>query len=111
MDTLDTYRQIIENVLIEYTTIPYAYGDIQTEAIFDRKNDRYVLMNVGWDSGKRVHGSLVHIDIINGKVWIQRDGTEHGVAKELVKAGIPKGHIVLGFRPAEVRQYTEYATA
>jgi hypothetical protein len=111
MDTLDTYRQIIENVLIEYTTIPYAYGDIQTEAIFDRKNDRYVLMNVGWDSGKRVHGSLVHIDIINGKVWIQRDGTEHGVAKELVKAGIPKDHIVLGFRPAEVRQYTEYATA
>ena len=111
MDTLDTYRQIIENVLIEYTTIPYAYGDIQTEAIFDRKNDHYVLMNVGWDSGKRVHGSLVHIDIINGKVWIQRDGTEHGVAKELVKAGIPKDHIVLGFRPAEVRQYTEYATA
>jgi XisI protein len=111
MDTLDTYRQIIENVLIEYTTIPYAYGDIQTEAIFDRKNDRYVLMNVGWDSGKRVHGSLVHVDIINGKVWIQRDGTEHGVAKELVKAGIPKDHIVLGFRPAEVRQYTEYATA
>jgi XisI protein len=111
MDTLDTYRQIIENVLIEYTTIPYAYGDIQTEAIFDRKNDRYVLMNVGWDSGKRVHGSLVHIDIINGKVWIQRDGTEHGVAKELVRAGIPKDHIVLGFRPAEVRQYTEYATA
>jgi hypothetical protein len=111
MDTLDTYRQIIENVLIEYTTIPYAYGDIQTEAIFDRKNDRYVLMNVGWDSGKRVHGSLVHIDIINGKVWIQRDGTEHGVAKELVKAGTPKDHIVLGFRPAEVRQYTEYATA
>ena len=111
MDTLDTYRQIIENVLIEYTTIPYAYGDIQTEAIFDRKNDHYVLVNVGWDSGKRVHGSLVHIDIINGKVWIQRDGTEHGVAKELVKAGIPKDHIVLGFRPAEVRQYTEYATA
>jgi hypothetical protein len=111
MDTLDTYRQIIENVLIEYTMIPYPYGDIQTEAIFDRKNDHYVLMNVGWDSGKRVHGSLVHVDIINGKVWIQRDGTEHGVAKELVKAGIPKDHIVLGFRPAEVRQYTEYATA
>ena len=111
MDTLDTYREIIEKLLLEYTKIPYAYGDIQTETVFDRRNDRYLLMNVGWDSGKRVHGSLVHIDIINGKVWIQRDGTEHGVAKELVKAGIPKDHIVLGFRPAEVRQYTEYAVA
>ena len=109
MDTLDTYREIIENILTEYTKIPYAYGDIRTEAVFDRKNDRYLLMNMGWDNDKRVHGSLVHVDIINGKVWIQRDGTEHGIAKELVQAGIPKDHIVLGFRPVEVRQYTEYA--
>jgi hypothetical protein len=111
MDTLDTVRQIIENVLTEYTRIPYAYGDIHTEAVFDRVNDRYLLVNVGWDSGRRVHGSLVHIDLINGKVWIQRDGTEHGIAKELVQAGIPKSDIVLGFRSPEIRPYTEYAIA
>jgi len=111
MDTLESYRQIIENILNEYTQIPYAYGDIQTEAVFDRKNDRYVLMNVGWDDGRRVHGSLVHIDIIDGKLWIQRDGTEDGVAPELVRAGIPKNRIVLGFRSPEVRRYTEYAPA
>ena len=111
MDTLENYRQIIEAVLTEYTKIPYAYGDIHTEAVFDRANDRYLLVNVGWDSGSRVHANLMHIDIIAGKVWIQRDETEQGVAKDLVQAGIPKDRIVLGFRPAEVRQYTEYAVA
>jgi hypothetical protein len=111
MDALDTYRDIIEKTLIEYTKIPYAYGDIQTEAVFDRKNDRYLLINVGWDSGKRVHAGFVHVDVINGKVWIQRDGTEEGIAKELVSAGIPKDRIVLGFRPVEIRQYTDYAAA
>lgn len=111
MADINTYRRIIEETLSEYTRIPYAYGDIQTEAVFDRANDRYLLVNVGWDRGQRVHGSLVHIDIINDKIWIQRDGTEEGVAKELVKAGIPKEMIVLGFRPPEVRQYTEYAIA
>jgi hypothetical protein len=111
MDSLDAYRTIIENTLAEYTRIPYAYGDIQTEAVFDRENNRYLLVNVGWDNGKRVHGSLVHIDIVDGKVWIQRDGTEHGIAKDLVGAGIPKDRIVLGFRPPEVRQHTEYAVA
>lgn len=35
--------------------------------------NRIVLMHVGWDRGRRIHGSLVHVDIINGKVWIQRD--------------------------------------
>ena len=34
-----------------------------------------------------------------------------GVAEELVQAGIPKSHIVLGFRPPEVRKHTEYAVA
>lgn len=109
MDTLENYRQMIEQILTEYTTIPYAYGEIQTEAIFDRAHDRYLLVNVGWDNGRRVHGSLIHIDIINGKLWIQRDGTEHGIAKEFAKAGIPKNHIVLGFRSMEIRQHTEYA--
>jgi len=111
MDPLDKYRELIETILTEYTRIPYAYGDIQTKAVFDRNRDRYLLVNIGWDRGRRVHGSLVHIDIIDGKLWIQRDGTEHGIAKELVQAGVPKDRIVLGFRPAEVRPHTEYAIA
>jgi hypothetical protein len=68
-------------------------------------------MNVGWDDSIRVHGCLVHIDIIDGKLWIQRDGTEHGIAKELRAAGIPKDQIVLAFKPLEVRPLTEYAVA
>lgn len=111
METLERYRDIIENILDEYTRIPYAYGDIHTEAVYDRSNDRYLLVNVGWDRGRRVHGSLVHIDIIDGKIWIQRDGTEQGIANELVSAGVPRDRIVLGFRPAEVRPYTEFAVA
>ena len=111
MALLDTYRRIIEDILTEHTRIPYAYGDIKTEVVFDRAHDRYLLINVGWQNGRRVHGSLIHIDIIDGKLWIQRDGTEHGIAKELVQAGVPKQHIVLAFRPADVRQHTEYAVA
>jgi hypothetical protein len=111
MDTLETYRQIIEAVLNEYAKIPYAYGDIQTEIISDRKSDHYLLINVGWNKDRRIHGCLVHIDIIDGKVWIQRDGTEEGIAVGLEQGGIPKDRIVLGFRPPEIRKYTDYAVA
>jgi len=111
MDTLDAYRQIIRDVLSEYVRLQYAYGEIQNETVFDREADRYLVMSVGWQKVKRVHGCLVHIDIINGKVWIQRDGTEQGIATDLVKAGIPKDQIVLGFREPEVRPYTEFAVA
>lgn len=111
MNILDNYRKIITTTLEEHTSIPYAYGDIRTEAVFDSTNDRYVLMNVGWLNGQRVHTCLIHLDIIDGKVWLQRNDTEDSIAKILVEAGIPKEQIVLSFRPPEVRPYTGYAMA
>jgi len=111
MDSLETYREIVERVLSDYAAVPYAHGDFETEVVFDRDRDRYLLIDVGWDGKRRVHGCIVHIDIIDGKPWIQRDGTEQGIALDLEQAGIPKEHIVLGFREPELRQYTGYALA
>jgi len=111
MDTLNNYCRIIEKVLEQYTNISYINGEIENEIILDRENDRYLVMSVGWEDVRRIHGCLLHIDIINGKVWIQRDGTEDGIALELERSGIPKEHIVLGFHEPDVRQYTGYAVA
>jgi hypothetical protein len=109
MDTVTVYRQIIERILMEYAKIPYAHGDIQVQAIFDREADHYLLMLVGHEGIRRIHGCLVHVDICNGKIWIQRDGTEQGVARDLVEAGVPKDHIVLAFRSPEMRQGTGFS--
>lgn len=51
----------------------------------------------------------IHLQIINGKIWIQRDGTEDGIATDLLAAGIPKEQIVLAFKPEHIRPYTEFA--
>jgi hypothetical protein len=110
MDTLDSYRNIIKDVLTVYTTIPYSYGDVESKTIFDHQNDRYLIITLGWNGTTRVHGCLVHLDIIDGKIWVQRDDTEDGVTYELEEAGIPKDKIVLGFHPLNVRQHTGYAT-
>ena len=111
MDSMKNYRRIIEKVLENHTQISYANGEIENEIIFDQANDRYLVMSVGWDDVKRIHGCLLHIDIIGDKVWIQRDGTEDGTAYELEQAGIPKDRIVLGFHEPDVRQHTGYAVA
>ena len=111
MDDLNREREIIERILVEQTRVPYAYGDIQFETVFDRGNDRSLVMLVGWEGIRRVHGSLVHVDFIDGKFWIQRDGTEYGIARELMDAGIPKKRIVLAFNTPEHRKNTEFAFA
>lgn len=111
MDTVTHYRQVIQDVLLAYTKIPYAYGTLQCIPLFDAERDRYALITLGWHGAKRVHGCLVHVELIDEKVWIQRDDTESGIAYDFVRAGIPKNHIVLGFQEPQVRQFTEYATA
>jgi len=90
MDSTESDRQLIESILREYARIPYAHGDIQIQTVFDREQDHYLLMLVGWDGIRREHGCLVQVDIIGGKFWIQRDGTERGIAQELLDAGVPK---------------------
>ena len=111
MDTIETYRQIVQHVLTDYAQIPFAYGAIEAETVFDPVSDRYLVMLVGRDGKRRVHGCLVHVDIIDGKIWIQRDGTEAGIANELVSKGIAKERIVLAFHAPELRQHTGFAVA
>jgi hypothetical protein len=109
MDTLNKYRQIIEKILTEYAAIPYAYGDLKTQVIIGKDFDQYLLITQGWENDVRVHGCLVHLEIIDGKIWVQRDGIEDGIANELFLAGIPKEDIVLGFHPPEIRPFVEYS--
>lgn len=111
MDKIERYREIIERILSEYAAIPYAYGEIKSEPVFDHQRDSYLLVNVGWHKGRRMHGCLVHIDIIDGKIWIHRDGTEDGIAADLEREAIPKSDIVLAFHAPEIRKHTDYAVA
>jgi hypothetical protein len=108
--TIETDRAIIERILADRAKYPYAYGEIERQLVFDRERDHYLLLSVGWE-GSRVHGCVIHIDLIDGKCWIQRDGTEDGIAHELEAAGIPKDRIVLAFKPPEIRPLTGYAVA
>lgn len=111
MDTLNNYRRIIRELIQEYAVYQPARGNVQIEVIFDESNDHYELMYAGWNGPYRIHGSVIHIDIRNEKIWIQYDGIEDGVADELVKRGVPRDDIVLAFQPPEVRQYTDFAVS
>ncbi len=111
MDSTTADRKLIEAIINEYTRVPYAHGDVGFETVFDRDQGRYLLMLVGFEGLKRVHGCLIHVDLIDGKFWIQRDGTEYGIARELLDRGVSRDRIVLAFRSADERAYTDFAVA
>ena len=111
MDTLKLYRKLIQDVLIPYTQINYANLPVKNRAAFDAEHGQYLILSEGWDGTRHIHSCLIHLEIINGKIWVQCDGTEDGIANELIQAGIPKSEIVLGFQEPAVRPHTGFAIA
>ena len=109
MAKINQYRQYVRQILTEYSLHKPAYGEVEVETIFDVEHDHYQIVSAGWSNRRRVYGCLVHIDLKNDKIWIQYDGTEVGIANELVARGVPKQDIVLAFHAPYLRQFTEFA--
>ncbi|MEC4895092.1 MAG: XisI protein [Oscillatoria sp. PMC 1051.18] len=110
MDKLDLYRQLIQELLLERAKLRSPNDPVKSQVIFDRERDRYQLVNLGWkNSSTRIYGCILQVDIIDGKIWVQHDGTENAIASQLVEKGVPKQDIVLAYHAPHVRKYTEFA--
>lgn len=105
------YPRLIRAILDEHASRKPSVGEIETEVIIDEAIGHFALHHNGWANGHRIHGAVIHIDIKGDKIWIQHDGTEYGVATELIEAGVLKEKIVLAFQSPEMRKYTDFAVA
>lgn len=109
MDTLSQYRAIVQAALHEYyTETTRSPVGPERQLVLDPERDHYLLMVVGWQQKRRVDGCILHVDIKDGQVWVQYDGTEGGIANELAARGIPKADIVLGFHAPYKRHLTGF---
>ena len=102
--------EIIKRLLREYAAFKPSVGEVEVELVFDDERGHYELMQCGWIGMRRVHGSVVHVDVRGDKVWIQHDGTNDHVAQRLIAEGIPASRIVLGFHAPYKRPLTDFAT-
>ena len=113
MDTLNKtdLKQAIIKVLQDYVEFLGDDPESDLQLIIDENKDHYLLMEIGWHKNQRIYGSLIHLDLIKEKIWIQQDGTEEGVANELVKQGISPQQIVLAFKTKQRRKITDFAVS
>ena len=110
MDSRVNYSDIAKHVILDYAAL-YAQGGITSlRPVFDEQRLSYLLLDIGWQDDQYLYNAPIHLDIVNGKIWIQHDDTEEGIATDLLEAGVPREDIVLGFRPPELRPYTEFGT-
>jgi len=109
MARVDEYRTYVRKLIEQYGSYRLPQKQIERQIIFDDKNDHYLLFSTGWIGDERIHGCTIHIDIKDGKIWIQDNRTEIDIANDLVELGVPKEDIVLGFHAPYKRPYTGFA--
>lgn len=109
MDRTEQYGNLVKKVIEDYAAFDPGTEGVEKELIFDDQRGHYELFYVGWQDWERVHAPLIHVDIRDGKIWIQHDGTEDGIVDELLEAGVPAEHIVLAWQHPFKRQFTEFA--
>jgi XisI protein len=99
MDGLSKYRQIICQYLEEF-----ANNDANSQLVFDRDRDRYLVLHNEWRGDDRVYGCAMQLDIIDNRVWIQVNNTEIYIDRELIDRGIARQDIIFGFRSPNIRK-------
>ena len=92
MDKVIVYRQYIQQLMqARANRSMQSSKEVEAQTIFDVERDHYQLVYVGWKRNDiRDYGCLLHLDIKGGKIWIQYDGTEGGIAYELLNLGVPR---------------------
>ncbi len=113
MEKLEKYRHVIRQLLTKIAAVGYSEpnSDVECQFICDTENDHYQLLDIGWEEFNRIYNCFIHIDIKNGKIWIQQNMTEDDLAYELVEMGVDKEDIILGLHAPYKRPYTGYGVA
>lgn len=47
MNPRERYRQFVQSIIVEYSEVPYAHGEVRFETVKDRASDRYLLVLIG----------------------------------------------------------------
>ncbi len=108
---LERYRQLLKQVVQYHASMKPSNRQIDSLAICDPSNDNYLMMDIGYDQVGRADNVIIHLRLReDGKVLIEYDGIEYGIANDLLEAGIAREDILFN-RYATPRPLTEAIAA
>jgi hypothetical protein len=62
------YSELVKSLIEEQAKIQQS-SEISPEIIFDDLRKHYLLVQVGWHNNHWIYGCILHLDIINNKIY------------------------------------------
>lgn len=66
-------------------------------------------MYYAWKKNSHTYAVYVHLEVVDDKIWVQRNYTEHEVIDGLLGAGVLPADIIAGYLPESMREAATYA--
>jgi hypothetical protein len=111
METLAQYQTLIKQALNDYAvflTLP-PKPPYQVTVVCDDEHHHYLVRKLGWTKKRRIRQTVLHVAIYEGKIRIEEDWTEEGIASYFLDHGVPEEDIILGFQPPQIRSFIQQA--
>jgi hypothetical protein len=54
MEKLEYYREVVKQILTEYSQIKPSYGEVEVYTCFDERGDHYQVIRAGWNKHRRI---------------------------------------------------------
>lgn len=94
MDKLSHYRQLLRQIVKQHVEYPSYQDYIDTLAVCDEATDNYLMLDIEASRKGTQYWVIFHLRLRDGKVRIEKDGIEYGIAQDLLEAGIAEEDIV-----------------
>lgn len=109
MDKMTHYRELIEGQIRHFVVLVNRQyktdeGEGVAHCVFDEERDHYLLVKAGWSKGRRSRGTTLFLRLRDGRIYVEEDWTDEGIANALIAAGVPEEDIVLAFQPSSLRE-------
>lgn len=98
----------VQQILTEYADYMTTDNVLQVETLFDTQRHHYQIVVLGWQNNKRVYHNLIHLDIIDGQVWVQNNDTQFSLIEDFDRMNIPRKDVVNGLISARRRQMANF---
>ena len=108
-EKVNHYRRILQEIIERHAQMATEPPQPESFVVSDTVHDHYLLLDVGWEANKRAHYIVIHLRLKDGKVYIEEDGIEYGIARDLLDAGIPAEDIIVAThspRPMPLNELT-----
>lgn len=111
MDRIEFFRSTIQDAIRSWAQFLKPDEGMENALVFDEKSDNYVYIYTGWQNGRHINATVVHIGIRDGKIHVFHDGIEDSIAQDLLDAGVLPSELVIERHPPSARKHTPYAVA